>query len=329
MRNVFVLSGSLLVISLCLAVPARAQEATTSTPSLGDLAQKLKTDRSTAARKPTKVFTNDNMPARPPGEGQTAAGGMSQTPSEQAASNPAGGPTSAEKSSEAHDEKYFQGRFVEIQTRLAMHKRQLSVVEQKLSQNQMQYYADPNKTLLQEYSRADVTKLTQDIQKKKDEIAADEKAMDDLRDQLRRDGGNPGWLRLTPAQAAEIAASMSTEQPAAQETAEGTPEGGKEESGDKKKTKEYWQAKFQAARAQLAKAQENQQLAEDELNLLLVQQARELDPTVQSEVAEKIAAKKADLETKRAATDRAQKALDALEKAFKDSGAPEDWSKTE
>ena len=48
---------------------------------------------------------------------------------------------------------------------------------------------------MQQYSRDDIDKLTADIDAKKQQIADDEKAIDDLHDQLRHEGGDPGWLR--------------------------------------------------------------------------------------------------------------------------------------
>jgi hypothetical protein len=69
------------------------------------------------------------------------------------------------------------------------------VLQQKLGQNQVQYYNDPNKSLQQQYSRDDINKLTTDIDAKKQQVADDNKAIDDLRDQLRHEGGDPGWLR--------------------------------------------------------------------------------------------------------------------------------------
>jgi len=102
-----------------------------------------------------------------------------------------------------------------------------------------------------------------------------------------------------------------------------------EKSGDKKQTQEYWQGRFKAAEEQLAAAQQQQQLAEDELNLMQIQQARELNPEVQNELNTKIPAKQAEVAAQRAATEKAQKALDDLEKEFKDSGAPEEWRKAE
>ena len=92
-------------------------------------------------------------------------------------------------------ENYRRSRLSKLQDRLDTDKRELDVLQQKLGQNQMQFYNDPNKSLQQEYSRGDINKLTAEIDAKKQQIADDEKAIDDLRDQLRHEGGDPGWLR--------------------------------------------------------------------------------------------------------------------------------------
>jgi hypothetical protein len=94
-------------------------------------------------------------------------------------------------------------------------------------------------------------------------------------------------------------------------------------------TKEYWQARFKSARAQLADAQERQQLAEDELNLLQIQEIRALDRNAKTELAEKIKAKQDEVSQRRAETGKAQKALEDLQQEFKESGAPDEWSETE
>jgi chromosome segregation ATPase len=102
-----------------------------------------------------------------------------------------------------------------------------------------------------------------------------------------------------------------------------------EKPEDKNKTKEYWQARFKSARARLADAEERQQLAEDELNLLQIQDARELNPTTKAELADKIKAKEDEVSGARAATEDAQKTLEDLQDEFKASGAPDEWSETE
>jgi hypothetical protein len=83
----------------------------------------------------------------------------------------------------------------ELQANLDLHKRELSVLQQKLNLNQMQYYNDPQKALEQQYSRDDINKRTAAVDAKKQQIADDEKAIEDLRDQLRRESGDPSWLR--------------------------------------------------------------------------------------------------------------------------------------
>jgi hypothetical protein len=181
----------------------------------------LKSQRQAAFVKPKTVFTNDNLPARPRQEGLTAAAGMSSAEGKPAASGEspaatesaeakpaAAGTATGDQSTEVkpgavpaavgpevHDEKYYRTKMKELTAQRELHQRQLSVLQQKDSQNQMQFYTNPQKTLMQEFSRTDINKLTSEIDKKKAEIAADEDAMDALRDQLRRDGGDPGWLR--------------------------------------------------------------------------------------------------------------------------------------
>lgn len=135
----------------------------------------------------------------------------------------------------------------------------------------------------------------------------------------------------TPAESAEQPATQPTEQPAAQTTAEeaAPPTAEETKPADKQKTRDYWQGRFRAAKQRIADAEELQRLAEDELSLLQLQQARELDPVVKSDLDAQIQAKNTELESKRAATAKARKALEDLQKEFKDSGAPEDWSRTD
>lgn len=283
-------------------------------PSLADFARQERSERAKAAKKPVKVFTNDDFPARPPEASPGVAGGADTKSGGQEAS-PGG---SAAPASSKEDS--YRKAMNDLRAKLETHQRQLQVLQQKLAQNQMQYYADPNKTLAQEFTREDVNKITQDIQAKRQEIEADQKAIEDFQDRLRREGADPGFVRELMNAPVQPVAAVSVTEPAANPTAENeaNPE-------DKKKTKEYWQTQFKAARDQVAKAEEQQKLTEDELSLLRIQQARELDSRVQNEVSQKITAKTPELEAARAVTAKAQKALDAVEAAFKQSGAPAEW----
>jgi hypothetical protein len=170
---------SVLAGAVCLA-GATAQNS--QTESLGDLARKFREERAKAGTKPVKVYTNDNIPKNV--EIGVAPMPLIETPTPKKA---VGG--------EVHDEAYYRKAKQEILDRKQVHERELEVLQQKLGQNQIQYYPDPNKALQQQYSRSDINKLTEDIDKKKAEIDADDKALSDLQDQLRREGGEPGWLR--------------------------------------------------------------------------------------------------------------------------------------
>jgi predicted RNase H-like nuclease (RuvC/YqgF family) len=169
-------------VGVCLACASGyAQERpSTNDTSLGDIARKLKAQKA-KERPPVIVVTNDNLTSSAPEP-------MAKTTTDAAAPKP---------SSPAPDRgaPYFRAQQRKLQDQLDTHKRELAVLQQKLGQNQMQYYPDPNKSLQQQYSRTDINKLTADIDAKKQQIADDEKALDDLSEQLRREGGDPSWLR--------------------------------------------------------------------------------------------------------------------------------------
>ncbi len=180
--------------------------------SLADLARQQRAKRMRVMQeKSVRVWTNDNMPKRPASEGPTAAAGMSAVPPKSAAegvetnappaSSDEGTATAAATGTEpsgsegVHDEKYYRERMAGLRARLDMHQRQLSVLQQKQGLGQTQYYADPNKTLQQEFSRSEINERNDEIAKKQQEIAADEQAIQELQDQLRREGHPAGWLR--------------------------------------------------------------------------------------------------------------------------------------
>lgn len=195
MRRLFIAS---LFVGIVLGWPAGrglAQE-TKSTPSLAELAKQLRAQREKAPQKAVKVFTNDNLPARPASESSTAATGLSDTTQKESKSEAS---ATAEKSPGGdHDEKYYRKRMKELQDQQDLHQRELAVLEQKGGDQLQMFTTDPNKNLQQSSTpayAADEGKVQDQIQKKKDQIADDQKAMDDLRDQLRREGGDPGWLR--------------------------------------------------------------------------------------------------------------------------------------
>ena len=140
--------------------------------------------------------------------------------------------------------------------------------------------------------------------------------------------GTPPITILKSPMPASSSPQTKSSQPSAA-TASGTQEGtpappsGKGKSSEN--SKEYWRSRFEAARTHLAHAIEKQKLTEDELRLLQIQQAKELNPDRSRKLNSQIDASTAELEVKRAATEKARQAMENLETEFKDSGAPQEW----
>jgi hypothetical protein len=160
------------------------QKSGTAELSLGDIARELKAQK-TKETKPGKVFTNDNL------RSSRVDAGFGVNPSDMKTRVDA----APGDDSGSHGETYFRSQLSRLQSRLETHTRELNVLQQKLGLNQSQYYADPNKTLQEEYTRTDINKYTDEINEKKRQIADDEKAIEVLHDQLRHEGGDPAWLR--------------------------------------------------------------------------------------------------------------------------------------
>jgi len=279
-----------------------------NTDSLADYARKLREQQKTSqpGSKPAKVYTNDDVQQ------------LQGTSGVSAASTPVA-PATTETASGGHNKKYFQKEYGKLLAQKQIHERQLEVLQEKLGQNNIQYYPDPNKTLIQQSTpraRSDINQLQADIDAKKLEIQKDDEAISNLQDQLRRDGGDAGWLRepLPPD-------SLSAENPPETEE-EANPK-------DKKRTREYWQTKFRALRANLKQAEEVQKLLQDEVELLQRRQVIEMSADAQTEITQKLATRQAELNTSTTTLEKIRKQLDDLQEEFDASGAPSEWSVTE
>jgi hypothetical protein len=267
--------------------------ASTSPLPLGDLARKQRAERTQSSGPQPRVFTNDNLPK--------GSGGLSII-----------GPAAGEENKSAGTEDQnraatrLRRQVADLREQLDTHKRELDVLQQKLGENEVQYYPNPNDTLHQEYSRDDINRLTAAIDQKKQQVDADQQALAEAEDELARRGLAPA----APGAAPE--GSTTLRKP--------------DLSGVKKGSEEYWRLRFKAAREALARAQEEQQLAENELALLQSQQAHEIASGGAAAFDPQIAGKQVEVESKRAASEQAERDLDALEHEFKGSGSPQAWS---
>lgn len=183
-----------LIVTLLLLTggSARAQEPI-QVQSLGEIARRLKTEHEKEKQGPVPVFTNDNLPSRD-------SGGISTLKATEGAhEKPMTGKTEpGSTENKEHGEKYFHSKANKIRSQLEFHKRQLAVLQQQLGLARMQYYPDPQKTLEQESTPAfqsDMDKLHTKIAAAEKALADDQKAMDELQEQLRQEGGDPGWIR--------------------------------------------------------------------------------------------------------------------------------------
>lgn len=292
---VALLFGAAVLTSICYG----RQQEPVSEPSLGELARRQRVAQATTAAKSPTIYTNDNLP--------TAAGNLTilQTSQVKGGAEAAAGRPAA--TTAKHGEDDYRTRLSELRERLDFDQRELDVLQQKLGQHQVQYYSNPSEALQQQYSREDINRLQAAIDDKQQQVDADQQALNDLEDEFRRQGGDPGSLK----------AGTSTAQPAAP----------LDLSGVQKGSEEYWRLRFKAAREALARAQAERQLAEDELGLLQSQQAHDWGTPAAASADSRIADKGNEVASKREAETQAQQELDALENEFQQSGAPEEWSK--
>ena len=177
-----------------LASPTALAQESSAPQSLGEIARQLKAEREKQNQKPVVVYTNDNLP-RQESLGVVSADieGNSETKAEAAGKN---APTTAAHA--GHGEKYFRSKAEKIRSQMEFHKRQLAVLQQQLGLARMQYYPDPQKALEQESTPAfqtDLNKLRTKISNTEKAVSDDQKAMEELQGELRRDGGDPGWIR--------------------------------------------------------------------------------------------------------------------------------------
>jgi hypothetical protein len=276
--------------------------------SLADLARQAKAQRA-KSRDKTKVYTNEDVEALPrlpmstteirPGEptAQATTGNKAGNDSLKARPAEAGG--------ERHGEEYFRARMGKLEERLELDQREVTIFQQTLGQNQMLYYSDPVQGLLQSSgptAMSDIHSQQDLIAKKQADVAADQAAIDDLQDELRREGGDPGWLRNVPP--GEPRASTA-EQPGSQ--------------GEKD-----WEARFKVARARLADAEEQLQVTQDELKLLRIQDVHALNSSSKAELDGKVKEKEDDAAQKQQQKDEAQKALEDLQQESDAAGAQEE-----
>jgi|SRR5271165_4900013 len=182
--------AAFLALAAFAALPALAQQDQSADP-VADAARKTRAQQKNAPP-PKKVYTNDDIPSAP----QPAAAPAAKSPGD--ASQPADADTSAAGSADdkAKDpQAYWRKRFQKARDDLAKAQKELDVMQRELDRNQVQYYSDPQKALMQQHDRSDINSGQAKIDAKKKEIDSLNQQLADMEDELRKDHGNPGWAR--------------------------------------------------------------------------------------------------------------------------------------
>ena len=185
---------SALLSVAAFTAPAQQNPAQPSTGDpVADAARKARAEQKTAP-KPKKVFTNDDIPsaAPPPAPASTDATNKKATEAQ-------GDDKSAQKQVDAADdpktEAYWQKQAKKLRAKLAAAEQELDVLQRELNKDDLQYYPDPQKALMQQYSRSDINEKTAKVAAKKAEIDSLKQQVADLEDAVRKAGGDPGWVR--------------------------------------------------------------------------------------------------------------------------------------
>ena len=153
---------------------------------MADAARKARDEQKTAP-KPKKVYTNDDMPTNPAG---TTTAAIKPDPNLQR-----GGENPSDGDSDTKGETFWRKKFKKVREKLSLAEEELNVLQRELDKNQVQYYNDPQKALMQEYNRSDIGEKTAKVDAKKKEIEALKQQLSDMEDDLRKAGGDPGWAR--------------------------------------------------------------------------------------------------------------------------------------
>jgi predicted RNase H-like nuclease (RuvC/YqgF family) len=192
MMSLSIFSQSLLRLTALAAVlgftayclPAQDQ----STDDVAAAARKARAQQKTAPA-PKKVITNDDIPAA---KNTAPAADADADASSKGDSAQAGGKA---EENDPKSEAYWKKRFQEARDKISQSEKELDVMQRELEKDQVQYYNDPQKALMQQHDRSDINDKTGKIDAKKKEIETLKQQLSDMEDEMRKAGGDPGWAR--------------------------------------------------------------------------------------------------------------------------------------
>ena len=181
--------------ALCLTLVALVIVASSATAqSLADVAKQEEARRK-AIKTPSKVYTDADVkklaPGTPP-QGTTPAAAPAQPAAAEQAAKEAE-PKSGEQGPEK-DEAWWKGRITEARSKLERAKLLHDAVQTRINSLTNDWAARDNPIERQQLAQ-DRANAIGELQRLKDEIAAQTKAIADIEEEARQAGIPPGWLR--------------------------------------------------------------------------------------------------------------------------------------
>ncbi len=189
------------LLALLVYIPARARQQNSQSSTgdpVADAARKAQ-EKKKDAPKPKKVYTEDDINTKKsdisvvgPAPVQTDA---SANPAQTNPDAPKADKKKTEQKEDPNSEKAWRTRFAELRTKIETAERELDILQREENKADVQYYSDPTKAMNEQYSRDEINKKAAKIDAKRKEIASLKQQWDDMEDQLRKSGGDPGWAR--------------------------------------------------------------------------------------------------------------------------------------
>jgi len=164
---------------------------------VADAARKARQEKKSAS-KPKKVFTDDDVAAKPavaeaPASSSPTSNPTDTTPAPTAQSGSQD--DSSAKKEDRNSEAQWRKRFAAQRKKIAVAEEELNVLQREAEKADVQYYPDPQKALNEQHTRNEINEKNDKIAAKKKEIADLKQQLSDMEDEVRSTGGDPGWAR--------------------------------------------------------------------------------------------------------------------------------------
>jgi hypothetical protein len=166
---------------------AQKPEAQQPKDAVAEAARKVREHKKSEA-KAAKVWDNDNIPSTP--SAVAVAGEASTSSTATTAST-----SSSSSTAMNNQEKMWRERFAQARAKLQSDQAKLDLLNREYGQLSVQFYPDPVKGMQQGYTQGDLNKKRAAIDAMQKQLQADQQAITDLEDELRKAGGDPGWAR--------------------------------------------------------------------------------------------------------------------------------------